>query len=206
MYIKEIIYEAIPWPQDVLSPDLDVQNISLDLTSLRTSDDDVCMSRDRILILRTGGLGDSLLLWPAIAGIRRRFPKAQIDCMGNQSRLALLCTTSGADSALDVNGSGLHLLFDDSPELPTQVRDRFGAYTTAVAFQAAGDFTLAQNLADCGIKEVHAFLPFPPEEEPAHVADHCLGLLVKVGLAKPGPVPALSFLGSRKKNRSHEAF
>ncbi len=144
-----------------------------------------------ILIIRTGGLGDSLLLWPAVAAVRRRFPGARIDLMGIRSRLELLVGPGGADRALDVEGSGLHHLFEISVEPPDDVSLRFGAYSAVVAFAAPGDYALAENLSACGAGEVHAFLPFPPEDEALHVAEHALRSLAGVDLAAPGDLPRL---------------
>ncbi len=149
------------------------------------------MAPERILVIRTGGLGDTVLMWPALAAVRRRFPRARIDLMGNRERCQLLSVPSGADLALDVEGSGLHVLFEISTELPDSVRARFGDYHAVVAFAAPGDYALAENLSACGVREVHAFLPFPSAGERIHVAEHAKRSLVGVDLADPGEDPLL---------------
>ncbi len=141
------------------------------------------MERKRILIIRTGGLGDTILMWPAIHCMRQRFPSAQIDLMGNRERCELLAVEGGVDLALDVEGSGLHYLFEISARLPDQVCARFQAYDTIVAFAAPGDYALAENLSACGVAEVHAFLPFPVQADKIHIADHIINSLAGVGLA-----------------------
>ncbi|HSA23221.1 MAG TPA: glycosyltransferase family 9 protein [Myxococcota bacterium] len=150
----------------------------------------------RILVIRTGGLGDSLLLWPAVAAARQRRPAARLELLGHRGRLGLLCGPGGADAALEVEGSGLHHLYSPEAAPPAEVRARFGAYDVIVAFTAVGDCALAVNLSACGAGEVHAFLPRPPEG--VHAAAHALDALVRAGLAAPGdasrapplPVPA----------------
>jgi heptosyltransferase III len=165
------------------------------------------MSVKKILILRTGGLGDTLLLWPAIAAVRQRFPEAQIDLMGHVQRCAALKVLGGVDQALEVEGSGLHLLFEISPALPSEVVAQFGVYDTVVAFAAPGDYALAENFSTCGVREVHAFLPFPAPEQPIHVADYAKSLLVGVELAEPGedallPVTEVERSEGRERIRS----
>lgn len=145
----------------------------------------------RILLLRTGALGDSLLLWPAIAGIRRRLPDTHIDLMGQKSRLDLLVVPGGADRALDVSGTGLHLLFETDPDLTDDVRARFSGYSAVVAFTSDSDLPLLENFSACGVPEVHVFLPLPAENEELHVGEHALRSLIEVELAKPGPTPIL---------------
>jgi ADP-heptose:LPS heptosyltransferase len=149
------------------------------------------MAPERILLIRTGGLGDTLLLWPALAAVRRRFPKARIDLMGHRERCQLLAVPRGADLALDVEGSGLHVLFEISAAPPDSVRARFATYGAVVAFAAPGDYALAENLSACGVEEVHAFLPFPSAGENIHVAEHAKRSLIGVDLAEPGEDPLL---------------
>jgi len=149
------------------------------------------MAPERILLIRTGGLGDTLLMWPALAAVRRRFPEARIDLMGHRERCQLLAVPPGADLALDVEGSGLHVLFEISAVPPDSVCARFGTYDAVVAFAAPGDYALAENLSACGVEEVHAFLPFPSAGENIHVAEHAKRSLIGVDLASPGEDPQL---------------
>jgi ADP-heptose:LPS heptosyltransferase len=145
------------------------------------------MADKRILIIRTGGLGDTLLLWPAVVAIRRRFVTAQIEVMGYRERCALLKAAAGANAVLDIEGSGYHHLLDIRGTLPPEVCARFGVYDVVVAFAAPGDFVLAENLAACGAKEVHAFLPFPSSGESIHVAMHCQRCVLEADLGLDGP-------------------
>jgi heptosyltransferase III len=149
------------------------------------------MDPKKILIIRNGGLGDTILLWPALAAMRRRFPTAEINLMGNADRCRALVFPGGADHALHVEGSGLHLLYGLSPVLPPEVVRDFGSYDAIVAFAAPGDHAIAENLSACGATEVHAFLPFPSAGAPVHVAEHAKQSLLDVDLAASGKDPLL---------------
>ena len=149
------------------------------------------MNSPSILLLRTGGLGDGLLLWPGLSDLRRRHPEAHLAVMGHPERLALLCGPGGADEALDVEGSGLHLFYEIEPDLNERVRAVFGAWDVVVVFAALEDHALAENLLACGVKEVHVFLPEPTEGEGLHVAAHVKRALLDAGLGAPGPLPLL---------------
>lgn len=148
------------------------------------------MTNRRILVIRTGGLGDGLLMWPALSAMRRRAPGAWIDLLGIRSRLEPLVGPAGADRALEVEGSGLHRLYEPEAEIDEALARSFGRYSTVVVFAAHGDYVLAENLSACGAGEVHAFLPFPPDDQPGHVADHILQALMRVELAGPWTEPA----------------
>jgi len=158
------------------------------------------MAPERILLIRTGGLGDTLLMWPAVAAVRRRFPRVRIDLMGHRERCQLLAVPRGADLALDVEGSGLHVLFEISAAPPDSVRARFGSYDAVVAFAAPGDYALAENLSACGVEEVHAFLPFPSAGENVHVAEHAKRSLIGVDLAAPGEDPLLEVSAKERED------
>ena len=158
------------------------------------------MMPERILVIRTGGLGDTLLMWPGLAAMRRRFSGARIDLMGHRDRCQLLAVPRGADLALDVEGSGLHVLFEISVAPPDSVCARFGTYDTVVAFAAPGDYALAENLSACGVSEVHAFLPFPLAGEKIHVAEHVKQSLIGVDLASPGEDPVLEVIARERED------
>jgi len=148
------------------------------------------MESQRLLIIRDGGLGDGLLLWPAVAAVRRRCPHAHIELMGRAERLALLVGPGGADRALSAEGTGLHRLLEFGVEPDAAGRDRFAVYDAVVAFSARGDCALGENLAACGVREVHVFLPFPPEQPPQHAAAYVMEALQQAELAEPGPLQA----------------
>lgn len=160
------------------------------------------MMLERVLVIRTGGLGDTLLMWPGLAAMRRRLSGARIDLMGHRDRCQLLVVSPGADIALDVEGSGLHVLFEISVAPPDSVCARFGTYDAVVAFATPGDYALAENLSACGVEEVHAFLPFPAAGEKIHVAEHAKQSLIGVDLASPGEDPVLAVTDREREDGS----
>jgi len=149
------------------------------------------MAAKRILIIRTAGLGDTVLMWPAVHAVRVRYPDASIDVMGHKKRVELLTVPGGIDRALDVEGSGLHHLFEISTALPDAVCERFGGYDTIAVFAGEGDYALAENLSACGASEVHAFLPLPRAGEGLRVADYLQKVLVDQGLGEHVSAPPL---------------
>lgn len=70
----------------------------------------------RILIFRTGSLGDNLCAIPAIVAIRRKFPNARLDILTNAGKsnlvtLEKLLDSSFYDSIIDYLGLGIKRLF-----------------------------------------------------------------------------------------------
>ncbi len=144
------------------------------------------MKTEKILLVRTGGLGDSLLIWPAVRALRQSFPDAYMELMGTKHRLAPMLVAGGADVASDLDGSGYHHLLLADSQIPQWVRDRFGAFDIVIAFSSQGDLALGENLSDCGVGEVHVFLPFSAPGSGVHVARHTMDLLASVGLVDSG--------------------
>lgn len=142
------------------------------------------METNRILIVRTGGLGDSLMLWPAVYALRKRFPSAHMELMGVKKRLEPMVGPGGADAATDIDGSGFHSLLLPDSEIPRDARKRFGSFDVVIAFSSKGDVALGENLYACGVDEVHVFLPFPTPGSGVHVARHTLDLFASVGMVE----------------------
>jgi ADP-heptose:LPS heptosyltransferase len=70
----------------------------------------------RVLIFRTGSLGDNLCAIPAMVAIRRKFPNAQLDILTNAGKTNLvtldkLLDSSIYDSLIDYLGQGIKKLF-----------------------------------------------------------------------------------------------
>ncbi|RME23752.1 MAG: hypothetical protein D6806_10730, partial [Deltaproteobacteria bacterium] len=140
------------------------------------------MDVQRILVVRQGGLGDTLLLWPAISELRRQHPELRIELMGYAGRCELLLGPSGVDRVVDVEGSGLHLMYAMAAEVPEDVGRFFGRFDKIVLFASAGDLCVGENLLACGAGEVHVFMPEPPEGHRLHVAEHLVECFVRAGL------------------------
>jgi len=64
----------------------------------------------RILVIRPGGLGDMVLLLPAIAALRRAFPSAEIDLVSETRNLAVLKLSGLADAALVYDANPIRFL------------------------------------------------------------------------------------------------
>ncbi len=56
----------------------------------------------KILILKPGGIGDTLLLFPAVVELRRNFHDAEIDIIGNREVLSLFVTNQSISKAISI--------------------------------------------------------------------------------------------------------
>jgi heptosyltransferase-3 len=59
----------------------------------------------KILILKPGGVGDTLLLFPAVVELRRNFQDAEIDIIGNREVLSLFVNNQSISKAISIEDS-----------------------------------------------------------------------------------------------------
>lgn len=93
------------------------------------------MARPDVLVLRRGGLGDTLLLVPLLRGMRRRWPDARLTVVGVAEFAELLSGFGACDAARSIESSGAWALAagGDAAEV---ARRRFGGFAAVYADQA----------------------------------------------------------------------
>jgi len=128
-----------------------------------------------------------LLLWPALCAVRRLQPGLRIGLMGHLERCRLLAAPGGADEALDIEGSGFHLLYQEHGSVP----QAFVRFEQVVVFSGPEHNLLEENLRREFAGRINIFAPFPPPEERRHLADYLVECLSLVGLAQGGAWPKL---------------
>lgn len=118
----------------------------------------------RILIIRPGALGDTLLLIPALAQMRGR---ADVTLAARMPGLEYL--RPFAHECMDYERTGWHRLFMDDPS--PRVKPPFSHTELAVAFLADRDGRMADNLrVFMPQASIHVFPGSPRQEETIHAA------------------------------------
>ena len=130
----------------------------------------------KILIIRPSALGDTLMLLPALIGLK---PWTDITLVGRAPAIDLL--RPHVQIGIDFEGPGWHRLFmengDSATTLPIPPVDQ------AVAFMTDPDGRFEKNLRAClPHGSIHMFAPFPPEKEKTHVAHYLAQCLQRSGL------------------------
>ena len=69
----------------------------------------------RILVIRGGAVGDMIVTLPALRALRRAFPRATIELLGNPSRAILAQHPYYVDRITDLERWDLYRLFNQSP-------------------------------------------------------------------------------------------
>jgi ADP-heptose:LPS heptosyltransferase len=139
----------------------------------------------RILVLRPGAIGDTLLTVPALHALRQRFPGARNEMAGNAAALPLLASSGMIDRAVSFDDPRVPRLF--MPAEPAS-DDPFLGLDLAVAWCADPDGLLSRGLAARGASQVVVRTSRPVATRRVHVARYLIETLGPLGVAQDGPV------------------
>ncbi len=133
------------------------------------------MNRPKVLIIRPGALGDTLMVLPALKALQER---ARVCFAGRGPALDLVRRV--VEQVLDMEAAGWHALFAENPAgatLPVETAD------VAVLFAADPEGRFARNLAHLLPQaSVWVYPSLPEPGHAVHAALHIARCLMKAGL------------------------
>ncbi|MBI3128278.1 MAG: hypothetical protein HYZ11_11785 [Candidatus Tectomicrobia bacterium] len=123
----------------------------------------------RVLLFRSGALGDTLLALPALDALRRRFPGARIVLAARPACAAPLLDAGRADALLDAEARPFHLLYQEPA--PGDALDLLlQGYDASVFFARDLEGETARRLRALRGGNHRLAPPFPPPDEGTHTA------------------------------------
>lgn len=118
----------------------------------------------RILIIRGGAIGDFVLTLPAVGLLRKRWPKAHIECLGYPGIARLGLKRYYFDAVRAMDHGPLAGFFVPDLILEPELMDYFGSFNLVYSAIYDPDGIFRKNLRRCGLKEVE---PSPDLASPA---------------------------------------
>ena len=148
-----------------------------------------------ILILRGGGLGDTLLALPAAVAAARHFSSPRFEWVGNPAVLPVMPLGLAELRLRSADGPALALLRreDADPEEIFRAFSRDAPYDLVVAW-TPGDEAFEKNLGVLARKVIRADPHPPASSRPVHAVDYLLACLKRLGA--PPPLGALPPTGA----------
>lgn len=134
-------------------------------------------------MLRPGAIGDTLVTLPALLALRRRFPHARIEAIGNATALPIVEASRLIDSWLPFDDGRVTRLFMPADPPPD---DPFLGIDVAVAWGRDADGTLERALVRRGATAVVVAPSRPDPGQPEHVARHLLRTIAPLGIETSG--------------------
>src|SRR5262249_9136049 len=106
-------------------------------------------SQAKILVVRGGAIGDFILTLPAIAALRRQFPRAHLEILGYPHIAQLALAAGLVDRVQPIEARGLAAFFARDGELPEELRDYFSEFDVIVSYLYDPDEIFQANVARC---------------------------------------------------------
>jgi len=130
-----------------------------------------------LLLVRTGGLGDSILTLPVARHLRRSNPASSLHVLGNSAMLAVSRLTALFDGFHSIDTGGFHALFSEGP-LSRSLRDFFSRYDETYVFSSAPGEMLRRKIeGDAGVRLCRVLDPREPENAGRHIVSHLLEIV-----------------------------
>ena len=141
------------------------------------------LKKDRVLVIRSGALGDTIVALPAVAALSRW--AARVEVVGTAPYVDLALGPGLAARAHSVDRAMFGALFHDGAE-ETELLDFLGRFDRVVAWSRMP--LLAAKLERIGI-ELTQSTPLPPDG--VHASDHLMQALEPLGINGPAPLPSI---------------
>jgi ADP-heptose:LPS heptosyltransferase len=145
----------------------------------------------RILIIRAGALGDTILMLPLIRTLRQAFPQAYLEVMGYVERLQFALGEPYAHHVSPIDRTGLETLFVKDAVLPLDLVKFFGGFDLILSYKQDSEGTWTENLYKTGARVVYNFKPLPPERTSDHVITYLLKTLKVLDIKAAEGVPQI---------------
>jgi ADP-heptose:LPS heptosyltransferase len=139
----------------------------------------------RIVIYRSGALGDTLLAFPALHLLRRHWPDAQVTLICRAGVHALALASGLADRTFSHELAAWACLFDEGVQVAELARETFAGADLALVWSPDGAGAIASRLNALGAREALIAEPPPQAGSQRHVALQLLDALAPLGIDIP---------------------
>jgi ADP-heptose:LPS heptosyltransferase len=140
----------------------------------------------RILALRAGGLGDTILALPALAALRCAVgPSGSLELIGSEPYVSLASSAELASRVHGIDRAHFRALFDERAD-DREVRELLKRFDLVVAWSKIP--LLSTKAVEMGVEVIEAS-PHPPEG--VHASDHLYGALASLGIEGQAPPPTV---------------
>jgi len=150
-------------------------------------------SGGKILIIRGGAIGDFILTLPAIAALRRQFPRAHLEVLGYPHIVQLAIAGGLVDRVQSIEARALAGFFARSGSLEPNLVDYFSEFDVIVSYLFDPDEIFKTNIARCSTAQFIAGPHRPDEKSRLHATKVFLKPLERLAIFDADELPRLSF-------------
>lgn len=137
---------------------------------------------ERFLIIRIGGVGDTILFFPFVSALRATYPQTYIEFVGYPERIQIFKDFGYVNEIKSFDQPRISSFFVEENNLPQELVKYFTKFDTIFAFLNDEEGIFRRNLQRCGVKKLYLFSPYSPDS--THILDYYENLSNSLGLKK----------------------
>lgn len=141
----------------------------------------------RILVIRRGAIGDTVVTLPALEILRRSYPDSYIEVIGNPNHWEIAKGRYYVDYVLRDDASPISGLYLKDGKIGRDVSNYFSSFDLIIAYISDPEGTVSDNLRKTGVRRILVYLPFPKGDD-LHAADYTALVLREIGLHVTPPL------------------
>ena len=157
----------------------------------------------RILVIRSGALGDFILTLPAIRALREAWPEARLDIIGKPAVVELAHGRYYADAVRSIDRADLIPLFTPDPRPSPELAAYLRGLDLLLSYLPDRDGLFLRNLEKVGVKRIVFGNALPADGEDMHITDQLSEPVEGIGIAVRDRVPRV-FLSAEDNQKAEE--
>jgi heptosyltransferase III len=159
------------------------------------------VSQGKILVVRGGAIGDFILTLPALAALRKQFPRTHIEVLG-YSHIAGLAELAGyVNGVRSIEARALAGFFARRGELDDGLCDYFNDFNIVISYLYDPDGIFQENVARCTEAQFIAGPHRPKETQNIHATEVFLQPLERLTIFNANATPTIPL----PERREHSA-
>ncbi|MER3445821.1 MAG: hypothetical protein C4291_02825 [Candidatus Dadabacteria bacterium] len=135
----------------------------------------------RILVIRRGAIGDTVVTLPTLEILRENYPDAYIEAIGNCEYWEIAHNRYYIDAVSSGETRFLHEIYLRDGQYSKETIDYFFSFDLIFAYVSDPEGIVFENLTKIGAKRIIIYPPFPRGES-HHAADYTALILRKIGI------------------------
>lgn len=150
------------------------------------------MSEGKILVIRGGAIGDFILTLPALAALRKQFPRTHIEVLGYPQIAALAKLAGCANDVRSIEARAMAGFFARRGELDEGLCQYFEGFDIVLSYLYDPDLIFQENVARTSEAQFIVGPHRPKESEAVHATEVFLRPLERLAIFGADPTPRIS--------------
>ena len=153
----------------------------------------------RILVIRRGAIGDTVVTLPTLEILRKNYPDAHIEVIGDPGYWEIAHKRYYVDAVLKGDAKLTPELYSRGGEIGEGLSHYFSSFDLIIGYVSDPDGVLTENLRKTGAGRVVTRSPFPKGDD-IHAADYTALTLTEIGLEVNLPLSPKIYLSNEDLN------